>query len=56
MKFYLTSLGGDCFILGYPFLYVFNLGVDWCVAKLHGGPVWMETIGFCQAECQVEEC
>jgi hypothetical protein len=29
MKFYLTSLGGDNFILGYLFLYAFNPEVDW---------------------------
>ncbi len=56
MKFYLTSLGGDRFILGYPFLYAFNPEVNWCEARLRGGLVRMETIGFCKAERQVEEC
>jgi len=28
IKFYLTSLGNDDFILGYLFLYVFNPGID----------------------------
>ncbi len=50
MKFYLTSLGDDSFILGYPFLYAFNPNVDWCGAKLCGGPIQLETIGFCKAE------
>jgi len=56
MKFYLTSLEGDHFILGYPFLYAFNLEVDWREARLRGGLVQIETIGFCKVECQVEEC
>ncbi len=56
MKFYLTSLGGDCFILGYPFLYAFNPEVDWHEARLRRGSVQMETIGFHKAERQVEEC
>ena len=29
IKFFLTGLGKDHFILGYPFLFVFNLNVDW---------------------------
>ncbi len=56
MKFYLTSLGDDSFILGYPFLYAFNPNVDWRRAKLHGGPIQLETIGFRKAEQRVEEC
>jgi hypothetical protein len=34
MRFYLTGLREDCFILGYPFLYFFNPDVDWRGAKL----------------------
>jgi hypothetical protein len=34
MQFYLTSLGGDSFILGYPFLYIFNPAIDWWRAQL----------------------
>ena len=56
MKFYLTSLGDDSFILGYPFLYAFNPDVDWRGAKLRGGPIQLETIGFCKAEQRVKEC
>jgi hypothetical protein len=29
MQFYHTSLGGDSFILGYPFLYIFNPAINW---------------------------
>ena len=29
MKFYLTNLGKDRFILGYPFLWEFNPRIDW---------------------------
>ncbi len=44
MCFYLTSLGTDRFILGYPFLFVFNLDIDWRAARLKGGAVDVETI------------
>jgi len=47
MKFYLTSLGGDDFILGYPFLYTFNLEVDWWAAALPGGIIRVETVQYC---------
>ena len=56
MKFYLMSLGNNDFILGYPFLYVFNPGVDWRVAKLLGGSVQFESIPFRQAERHVKAC
>ena len=46
MHFFLMSLGCDWFILGYPFLYAFNLDVDWRVAKLTGSTVGLETVGF----------
>jgi hypothetical protein len=46
MKFFLTNLGKDRFILGYLFLFVFNLDVDWQRAKLRGGVVGIETTGF----------
>ena len=29
MRFFLTNLGEDRFILGYPFLYIFDPEVDW---------------------------
>ncbi len=56
MKFYLTSLGGDSFILGYPFLYIFNLSVDWRKARLLEGNVQLETVPFQRADRRVEEC
>ena len=33
-RFYITSLGKESIILGYPFLYVFNLTIDWQQGKL----------------------
>lgn len=50
MKFYITCLGTDSFILGYPFLFAFNPLVDWRKARLRGGPVRLETIGFERAQ------
>ncbi len=46
MKFFLTNLGKDRFILGYPFLFTFNPGINWRAAKLEGGDIHLETIGF----------
>jgi len=56
MKFYLTGLGGDCFILEYPFLYFFNPDVDWRGAKLWEGAVQLETIRFHEVENHVARC
>src|SRR6266403_3331481 len=42
-KFYITALGKDGIILGYPFLYVFNPEVDWQQGKLKGGDVTLQT-------------
>ena len=50
MPFFLTNLGRDHFILGYPFLFAFNPEVDWRKAVLKGGEVRLETVGFRQAQ------
>ena len=55
MRFYLTSLGGDDFIFGYPFLYLFNPDIDWQEGKLLGGLIQLETAQFSQAEQWVNE-
>jgi hypothetical protein len=52
MRFFLTDLGQDRFILGYPFLFAFNPEVDWRAAKLKGGTVRLETTGFQCAQNQ----
>jgi len=46
MHFFLTGLGNDHFILGYPFLFAFNPAVDWRAGQLTRGLVWLETIQF----------
>ncbi len=46
MRFFLTGLGNDHFILGYPFLFAFNPAVDWRAGQLTRGLVWLETIQF----------
>ena len=46
MRFFLTNLGDDRFILGYPFLYVFDPEVDWRNAQLKEGNLEIETMGF----------
>ena len=54
MKFYLTSIRKECFILGYPFLETFNPAVDWKSGNL-GGRVQIETLSFQRAQRKVHE-
>ena len=42
-KFYITGLGGDRAILGYPWLRVFNPGINWDEGCVLGPPVEIET-------------
>jgi hypothetical protein len=56
MCFYLTSLGSNRFILGYPFLFVFNPNVDWRAATLKGGAVNVETVHFRRVQKRVKIC
>ena len=54
MKFYLTSLGNDRMILGYPFLWYFNPEIDWRTAQLKG-QVTIETLGQTAIQRKIEE-
>jgi hypothetical protein len=54
MQFFVTNLGKDRFILGYPFLFDFNPRVDWQKAILEDGAVRLKTIGFKRAQERVE--
>ena len=54
MKFYLTSLGNDRIILGYPFLWYFNPEIDWRTAQLKG-QVTIETLKQTAIQCKIEE-
>ncbi len=56
MCFFLTDLEKDHFILGYPFLFAFNLKVDWRAAKLKGGLITLEMVGFQRAQAWVVQC
>ena len=42
--FYVTNLGSDQMILGYPWLQTFNPNIDWPSCKLIGPPVKIETL------------
>jgi hypothetical protein len=42
-EFYITNLGKDRLILGYPFLRTFNPRVDWRKGKLLGGTVKIQS-------------
>jgi len=43
-RFYVSNLGKDRFILGYPWFRAFNPDIDWVEAKLKGPGIKMETI------------
>ena len=43
-RFYVTNLGNDRFILGYPWLAEFNPQIDWPSATMIGDPIKMETL------------
>ena len=43
-RFYVSDLGKDRFILGYPWFRAFNPDIDWTGAKLKGPGIKMETI------------
>ena len=45
-RFYLTALGRDRMILGYPFLREFNPQIDWKAGKLIGGDVSLQSTRF----------
>jgi len=53
MKFFLTNLGNNRFILGYPFLKEFNPRIDWEKAQLLDGKLEIKTMGFQQAQEKV---
>jgi len=42
--FYVSNLGKDRFILGYPWFQAFNPDINWAEAKLKGPGIKMETI------------
>jgi hypothetical protein len=45
-RFYITSLGKDRIILGYPFLYDFNPKINWKTGKVSGEPVQLQSSRF----------
>jgi len=46
MKFFITSLGKDCLILGYPFLERFNPKIDWMKGEMKEGRLTLESAAF----------
>jgi hypothetical protein len=41
--FYITNLGRDCILLGYPWLSEFNPQIDWTKGEVDGGKVHIKT-------------
>jgi hypothetical protein len=50
-RFYITNLGSDRIILGYPWLCAFNPDIDWPNCKLIGPKVKMETMLHARNPC-----
>jgi hypothetical protein len=50
MKFYLTNIGKERFILGYPFLRTFNPAINWGTGELEEGDIKLETLSFRKAQ------
>jgi len=46
MKFFITSLGKDRLILGYPFLEAFNPKIDWTKGEMKEGHLTLESAAF----------
>jgi hypothetical protein len=42
-RFFITNLGQDWIILGYPFLYYFNPPVDWTAGRIRGAPIQLQS-------------
>jgi len=42
-RFYITDLGGDRAIFGYPWLETYNPAIDWKNARIEGGPTIVKT-------------
>jgi len=55
MKFFLTNLGNNQFILGYLFLKEFNPKIDWEKAQLLDRELEIKTMGFWQAQEKVRQ-
>jgi hypothetical protein len=44
VHFFVTNLGKDWWILGYPWLARFNPGINWTEAEVQGPKTWIETL------------
>jgi hypothetical protein len=43
-RFFITNLGKDRFIFGYPWLRMFNPEIDWTMGIVKGSETWVETL------------
>jgi hypothetical protein len=50
-QFYVTNLGSDKMILGYPWLRAFNLDIDWLSCKLIGPTIKIEMLLYTRNPC-----
>jgi hypothetical protein len=50
MPFYITNLGSDCFILGYPWCQDFKPNIDWSNSMLNGPKLKMKMLLYGKLE------
>ena len=50
MRFFITNMGEDCFVLGHPFLSVFNPQVNWSRGQILGPTIDILTVEYKQAQ------
>jgi hypothetical protein len=50
LKFYVTNLGRDQIILGYPWLAAFNLEISWAEGRIRGPKVQIKTTALVAKE------
>ena len=55
MMFFLTRLGKERFILGYPFFWAFDPQMDWRKGQVLDGKISIETLSFRKAQDRLEE-
>jgi len=55
MMFFLTGLGKERFILGYPFFWAFEPRIDWRKGRVLEGKISIETMSFRKAQDRLQE-
>jgi Aspartyl protease len=52
-RFFITDLGQDRIILGYPFLYCFNPPIDWMAGRIQGASIQLQSPRYKYVQCTI---